>query len=212
MVTKNVCQFPFYLHKHGANIKVRAIAKGHYPTSFHLLLSHIAGLDAQFDFKHLIKHEEFENLIAVPLKNMARHAAPLQFDLYVRLQPKGRSVEQALITELLDCKQLNDHSSFVKASVKEELFFAFRLYISRTGRPDTDYIAKELSYISNYAQHKAKTLEEELWSVIGVGDAVDITQEVLTRYGVTLDVQESLNKRKALWSITAQSQLSDLFE
>ncbi|MDE3272914.1 PilZ domain-containing protein [Pseudoalteromonas sp. G4] len=212
MVTKNVCQFPFYLHKRGSQIKVGAIAKGVYPNTCHLLLSHIAGLNKQFEFKQLIKHDDFENMIALPLKEMARHDAPLQFDLYVRLQPKERDADKAFITELLDFKALNDRSNFVKASVAEELFFAFRLYISRTGRPDTDYIAKELSYISQYAQHKAKDLEEELWSVIGVGDAVDITQEVLTRYGVSADVQESLNKRKALWSKTAQYQLSNLFE
>lgn len=212
MVTKNVCQFPFYLHKRGAHIKVGAIAKGVYPNTFHLLLSHIAGLVNQFDFKQLIKHDAFESMIAMPLKEMARHDAPLQFDLYIRLQPKERNMENAFISELLNSKEVNDRSNFVKASVAEDLFFAFRLYISRTGRPDTDYISKELSYISQYAQHKAKDLEEELWSVIGVGDAVDITQEVLTRYAIAPEVQTNLTKRKALWSKTAQYQLSNLFE
>ncbi|WP_372768187.1 PilZ domain-containing protein [Pseudoalteromonas sp.] len=211
MVTKNVCQFPFYLHKRGSQIKVGAIAKGVYPSTFHLLLSHIAGLDSQFEFKQLIKQDDFQDMIALPLKEMARNAPPLQFDFYVRLQPKERDVEKALITELLDSKPQNDRNNFVKASVAEELFFAFRLYISRTGRPDTDYISKELSYISQYAQHKAKDLEDELWSVIGVGDAVDITQEVLTRYAIPVQVRESLRKRKALWLKTAQYQLGNLF-
>lgn len=212
MVTKNVCQFPFYLHKRGSQIKVGAIAKGLYPSSCHLLLSHMASLTKNFEFKHLIKHNAFDNLIGAPLKDMARHDAPLQFDLFVRLQPKERDPDKALVTELLDCKQVNNRKTFVAASVREDLFFAFRLYISRTGRPDTDYIAKELGYISQYAQHKAKDLEEELWSVIGVGDALDITQEVLTRYAIAPDVQSNLNKRKVLWSKTAQYQLSNLFE
>ena len=143
---------------------------------------------------------------------MARHDAPLQFDLYIRLQPKQREAENAIISELISTKQAQDRSSFVNASVLEDLFFAFRLYISRTGRPDTDYISKELSYISQYAQHKAKDLEEELWSVIGVGDAIDITEEVLTRYSLADQTRVNLKKRKALWSKTAQYQLSNIFE
>ena len=212
MATKNVCQFPFYLHKRGANIKVGAVAKGRYPSTFHLILSHLATLGREVSFKDLIRVNAFEDKIATPLKEMARHDAPLQFDLYIRLQPKQREAENAIISELISTKQAQDRSSFVNASVLEDLFFAFRLYISRTGRPDTDYISKELSYISQYAQHKAKDLEEELWSVIGVGDAIDITEEVLTRYSIADQTRVNLKKRKALWSKTAQYQLSNIFE
>ena len=212
MATKNICQFPFYLHKKGAVVKAGAIAKGLYPSSFHLILSHLNSLGSHVSFENVLRTASFENLIVTPLKNMARIDAPLQCDLYIRLQPKQRNAERAITSELLSSKEAHDRGSFVKASVMEDLFFAYRLYISRTGRPDTDYISKELSYISQYALHKAKDLEEELWSVIGVGDAVDITNEVLTRYQIDANAQINLNKRKALWSKTAQFHLGQLFE
>jgi hypothetical protein len=72
--------------------------------------------------------------------------------------------------------------AFITSSLRDATLFAFRLFLSRTGRPDTDYIAKEISYISVYALHRAKTLEEELWSVAGVGDAVNISKELAWRY------------------------------
>ena len=42
----------------------------------------------------------------------------------------------------------------------------------------TEYLAKELSYISQYAQHKARVLEEELWSVVCVGEMIEITDSL----------------------------------
>jgi hypothetical protein len=74
--------------------------------------------------------------------------------------------------------------------------FCYKILLSRTGRPDTDYIAAEMSYISTYAIHKAKTLEEELWSVAGVIDIIDISEEIPWRYGATLNpvVQKQLQR------------------
>ena len=50
--------------------------------------------------------------------------------------------------------------------------FVYQLYVSKTGRPDMDYLANELKYISHYAIHKAKDLEEALWAITGVCDLV----------------------------------------
>ena len=79
-----------------------------------------------------------------------------------------------------------------------------RVYISRTGRPDTDYLANELKYVSQYALHKAKDLEEALWSVAGVGDMVDITDETLNHLDLPTELIEQMNKRKQIWFKTAQ--------
>ena len=74
-----------------------------------------------------------------------------------------------------------------------------RLYISRTGRPDTDYLSNELSYVSQYALHKAKELEEALWSVTGVGDVVDITEEALSHFELDQQKVDQMGRRKLLW-------------
>ena len=81
----------------------------------------------------------------------------------------------------------------------------YKILLSRTGRPDTDYIAAEMSYISTYAIHKAKTLEEELWSVVGVGDVIDISDEILLRYGVSAEqiLAQQEKRRQFVASIEA---------
>ncbi|MBU2180737.1 MAG: hypothetical protein KJ930_15025, partial [Gammaproteobacteria bacterium] len=80
-----------------------------------------------------------------------------------------------------------------------------KIFLSRTGRPDTEHISKELGYVSVYAIHKAKVLEEELWSVVGVGDVIDISDEILLRYGVSAEqiLAQHAKRRQFVASIEA---------
>jgi hypothetical protein len=131
---------------------------------------------------------------------MKRQDKPFQLELYLRFNPAAKDIKTALICDYipLTATEINKQS-FVKASIKRELFFGFRVYLSRTGRPDTEYLSKELSYITQYAIHKAKVLEEELWSVVGVGEMLDITDELMQRFGIDPSILVEMDKRKTLW-------------
>ena len=61
-----------------------------------------------------------------------------------------------------------------------------------------------MSYISTYAIHKAKVLEEELWSVVGVGDVIDISDEVLLRYGVSTEQIGHQQQKRRQFIITLE--------
>ena len=97
---------------------------------------------------------------------------------------------------------VDDYSSFteqISKGIKSQLIFIMRLHISRTGRPDTDYLENELNYVSQYAMHKAKDLQEALWSVVGVGDIVDITEEALSHCGFEQQKVDQMGRRKLMW-------------
>jgi hypothetical protein len=213
MATKNIANCPFYVHKKGASIRVGAIGKGCYSTSFHTLYSHCYHLKGEFNLEFLFGKEQFENLLALPIKNAKRQDPPLQLELLVRLNPQHKILNTAITSEVFTDKDpLKERRSFVNASAQDDLFFAYRIFVSRTGRPDTDYIAKELSYISHYALHKAKLLEDELWSVIGVAEVIDITQEVLIRYGIDSSIQKQLQSRALKWESVTAPRVKALFE
>ena len=78
--------------------------------------------------------------------------------------------------------------SFIEQALRQGEFYSVLVGISRTGRPDTNFIANELDYIAKFAIHKAKKLEEELWSVVGVGELTDTSQATLFRLGITAPV------------------------
>jgi len=54
--------------------------------------------------------------------------------------------------------------------------------LSRAAGPDMNHLNPELSYISSYAIHRGKQIEQEIWSVAGIAQIFDITQEVIFRY------------------------------
>jgi hypothetical protein len=59
------------------------------------------------------------------------------------------------------------------------IFRAVTVTLSRTGKPDTQFIQAELNYISRYAAYRAQEIEEDLWQVYAIADTVDVTESLL---------------------------------
>ncbi|CAM4314259.1 PilZ domain-containing protein [Pseudoalteromonas ostreae] len=199
MVTKSVCQFPFYLHKEAAHFKTGAIGQGLYPSPLHIILRNYGLLNDTTSIDAFLSPEHLNEVITPLIKDRSRQDPPLPFTLFIRFDPKESTIEDAIKSQ---CSVGDDYAPqllFLKKGIKSELLFIMRIYISRTGRPDTDYLANELKYVSQYALHKAKDLEEALWSVVGVGDMVDVTDEALTHLDFTAELIEQMNKRKQIW-------------
>ncbi len=201
MVTKNICQFPFYVHKKGTNITIGAIGHGLYPSPLHLILGQFGLLAENFNLDAFFSPEIINDILLPSFKPLKRQDPPLELDMYLRFNPRANDIETAVLCDYLTQEKSNtSKKSFIAASIKKDLFFAFRIYLSRTGRPDTEYLSKELSYISQYAMHKAKVLEEELWSVMAVGDLIDISDELLIRYNLDPTLCSQMKMRKMLWT------------
>ncbi|WP_166420898.1 PilZ domain-containing protein [Pseudoalteromonas sp. Z1A8] len=199
MVTKSVCQFPLYLHKEVAHFKTGAIGYGLYASPIHVILRNFGLLGNKTDFSSILTEEQIINVITPNIKDRSRQDPPLAFTLAINFDPRKGSIEEAIVSQ---CALGEDYSSFYKQiskGITSQLIFVMRLYISRTGRPDTDYLSNELKYVSQYAMHKAKDLEEALWAVAGVGDVVDITEEALSHLELKKEQVEQMGRRKLIW-------------
>lgn len=199
MVTKTVCQLPFYLHKEAAHFKTGAIGYGLYPSPIHHILQSFGLLNAKTNLAVFLSPEQITDTITPLIKDRSRQDPPLPFTLFVRFDPKKSTIEEAVKTQCTAIDDFAPHHLFLKKGLKSELVFVLRLYISRTGRPDTDYLSNELKYVSQYAMHKAKDLEEALWSVAGVGDMVDVTEETFTHLDYKAELIEQMSVRKKTW-------------
>ncbi|PKG63930.1 MULTISPECIES: PilZ domain-containing protein [Pseudoalteromonas] len=199
MITKSVCQFPLYLHKEAAHFKTGAIGYGLYASPMHVILQNFGLLGNKTDFSSILTEEQIINVITPNIKDRSRQDAPLAFTLAINFDPRKGKIEEAIVSQ---CALGEDYSSFYKQiskNITSQLIFVMRLYISRTGRPDTDYLSNELKYVSQYAMHKAKDLEEALWAVAGVGDVVDITEEALSHLELKKEQVEQMGRRKLIW-------------
>lgn len=198
MYVKALNSFPFYMHRHGIRYDLNAIGRGAEPNNLHRLLTVLADKNQRINMGAFLKNSAVNLHFANILKQMKRQDVPKTIDVFIRYRQGQTKLDQSFVTEFdFDLKTAQARQYLVQDATVNDLLFCFRIYLSRTGRPDTEHISKELSYVSVYAIHKAKVLEEELWSVVGVGDVIDITDEVLLRYNVPADViATQLQKRR----------------
>lgn len=177
-----------FLHRKGIRYEINTLAKARNSNSLCQLLNLQQQHSHGIDLNMILRNNAASLQFAQQLKQMKRFDNAKSYELFIALPADTESEN----TEP-DCRYDYEFSSeqlkqqFVLDALQQGSLFCFRLTLSRTGRPDTDYIAAEMNYISTYAIHKAKQLEEELWSVAGVIDVIDISEEVPWRYGAAVN-------------------------
>ncbi len=108
---------------------------------------------------------------------------PITAEIYVAFDPTELDYEAAIVAQWEN--ELTTHRSklqFIKTAMARGEFYAFSVHISRSNRPDTSFLEQELLYVTRYAIHKAKQLEEQMWDICGQVYLTDITQEAIYRY------------------------------
>ena len=101
-------------------------------------------------------------------------------ELFVAFEPSKEVIHDAIkcyFTEQFT--QPEQRRKFITEALQNGQFIAVKVFLGRTGRPDVETMQLEINYVSSYAMHKAKLLEEQLWNVSAMGDLVDVTDEVL---------------------------------
>ena len=182
LFTHHLFNYPLYLSKARIN---RLGGLGYISTarSLHGLLTEQAR-EQQFNLFPLLHTPELKDALLQPLRRLNREEKPLQFEFYLHrsLSKQGEPVyDTRLASSFANTKE---RKAFVQKSLNQGNFYSVRFYLSRTGRPDVEFIANELDYIAKYAIHKARHLEETLWSIIGISELVDTTAETCYRLGI----------------------------
>ncbi|RZQ54122.1 PilZ domain-containing protein [Pseudoalteromonas phenolica] len=201
MITKSVCQFPLYLHKESAHFNIGAVGRGLYPTKLHKVLeSFNQNNQEHIEISPVFPSKFIEDELSDALRKRTRQDKPLKYTLFLRFDPDKKTLSEAVKSQILkDEDSLDSLFLFIKKALRKEILFVFQLHVSKTGRPDTDYLANELKYVSHYALHKAKDLEEALWDVTGVCDLIDITDEVLPTLDIEANLVTGMAEKKRLW-------------
>ena len=201
MITKSVCQFPLYLHKESAHFNVGAVGRGLYPTKLHKVLeSFNQNNQEHIEISPVFPSNFIEDELSDALRKRTRQDKPLKYTLFLRFDPDKKTLSEAVKSQILRNEDsLDSLFLFIKKALRKEILFVFQLHVSKTGRPDTDYLANELKYVSHYALHKAKDLEEALWDVTGVCDLIDITDEVLPTLDIEANLVTRMAEKKRLW-------------
>ena len=178
-------------------MKVNTVGKNAEPNFLHKMPSSQRPTEHDVTLYPLLLMNTIGEVFTPILNKMKRADRPEFIDILIRYRFNQMDEEQTFISQVLSTFSSEESkNTFIDSSLEKDIFSVFRIFLSRTGRPDMDYISKELRYVGNYANHRAKELEERLWSVVGVGDVVDITEEFLIRHGYDIKQINMQNLRK----------------
>ncbi len=187
----NVQNIGFFIRKEGIRLVPDAMT---LPASITPLLSLFQygvepGEDKMNTYPLYCAYGADKEFITHSLKNMRMSNKPLSRELFIRFDSSQATQEEAIKGRFSDTfDTLDEQKEYVNVALSSGHFYAIKIFIARTGRPDTDILRLEMGYVNMYAQHKVKSLEEGLWDIAGVGDIVDMTDETMRRLGFNKDV------------------------
>ncbi|MEZ7861564.1 MAG: PilZ domain-containing protein [Aeromonadaceae bacterium] len=179
LFTYHLFNTPLYLSKNKPN-RLGMIGCIDKPRAMQSLLSDSA-IEKPFNVMPLFQGDLLKRILLIPLRQLHRNDAPRHCEVFISRQ-HDRQGNLCYTSKLeSDFPTTEAKRQFVRQARQQGRFYSVRLHLSRTGRPDIDFIAGELDYVAKYAIHKARQLEDSLWSIIGICDMMDTTQATLFR-------------------------------
>ena len=169
----------------GSRYKIEALVSNDEGNEFLQQLKKLSDRNNYYNFYPIITKLYKDNFLENAMKKLVVDEEPITQILFISIEDKTEQVEKAVRVKFdIELSTPELRSYFIKQALEKGSFFCLRLKISRTNQPDLDYLNTELSYISAYAIHRSKQIEQEIMSVVAVIQYLDITHEVLFSHGL----------------------------
>ena len=181
MYCHNLATVPLYIHKVNNGYQVDRIGISQNENSLVPLFAFFGQADTPYNLYPLLSDNNIKQVFDEALAGLESTYRPWQQVVYITIASSDSTVTSKFETDFAD---EHERRQFISHSLQKGAFFAIQMMLSRTGRPDMEFIEKELNYVSHYASHRAQKIEDELWSVRGVVDLIDVSEELLYRLGL----------------------------
>ena len=181
---QNVINVAYFLHKNGVDYVPNAVATTLDNNNRLSQLLHFQANPGQLNLYPLYRNADtYHDFIKNTLAKIKPNNRPQMCELFIAFDPTKELIGDAINSHFSE--QLNkpqQRKKFIAQALQNGQFIAVKVFLARTGRPDFETMQSELNYLSVYAAHKAKLLEEQLWKVSAIGDIIEVTDEVLRRF------------------------------
>jgi len=175
----------------GSRYKMEVIASSNLEKSnFLFVMQELSDRQNYCNLYPLLNHQGASATASAVLKKMQDSDAPVTDVFYIAINPSEDIVEKAVKTKLeSELETPLAKRTFIRSALKKGYFFCIQLKLSRTDDPDMNHLNPELSYVSSYAIHRGKQIEQDIMSVVGSIQIFDITHEALLRNKMLADIE-----------------------
>ena len=164
----------------GSRYKVEALVNNNEHNSFLQQLDTLSDRKGFYNFYPLLTVLFKDNFLDTCLKKLTTNSQPFTDVLYIAIAKNVAKINIDVNIKLeLELNTPLLRENFIKTALANGVFFCMQCKISRTNKPDLAYLHPELSYISTYAMHRSKQIEQDIFSVAAAIQCFDITDEVL---------------------------------
>lgn len=174
----------------GSRYKLETLVTGQYANQSHKsLLSAMLRLSDRHGYYNLyplLGNLQVSSLLDHHMKKLVASDIAVSEVIYIAINSSVTDIDKSVtIKPVSELETLELRKLFIKKSLSQGAFYSLQLKLSRSDAADMDHLTPELSYIGVYAIHRSKQLEQEIYSVAGLVQLVDVTEETLLRYSIT---------------------------
>ncbi|GGW85928.1 PilZ domain-containing protein [Alteromonas halophila] len=194
---RNSTSLSFVLSKDGVRYVPQVAIIGKQDERVTRLASHFADQD-QVNLEFMFRDRKLDTpFVQHGVKQVKVENMPIRQELFVAFDPSLNEKRTAIIPRFTHRFSSDEQrKSFIREALTRGQFVALHVMLTTTGKPDLEMLQSEINYVSVYAIHRAKELEEKLWSIAACAHLVDVTDEVMTRYN--FDAAEIRKNREAI--------------
>ncbi|MDN3698950.1 PilZ domain-containing protein [Vibrio genomosp. F6] len=173
---------PIFIDKHDSNLRTKVIGVN-YPLPNHLVLLAKLGHEECLSLEPIFKGRS-NSLLATPLKRI--EGAELQYhEVYIAAIKFGGKL-QSIHTKLSDdFKHARERIDFIKKAKEMGEVYVLRISGAPVFNSTTSLLQYDIDELTQVSIHDAGKLDKEIRSIIGYGEIVDITEEVMIRLELT---------------------------
>ena len=173
----------------GSRYKIEVLASNDNEGKSELLqqMKRLSDRQRFYNLYPLLTKLQTNNALEQSLKTLLTDENPITQLIYLAVNPSDDNVDKSVSVALdseLNTPELRQF--FMKKALKHGQFYCLQLKISRTNEPDMEYLNTELSYVSAYAIHRGKQIEQDIWNVAAVIQVCDVSKEALLSHGLKI--------------------------
>jgi hypothetical protein len=185
---RNATSLSFLMSKEGVRYVPQACIIGKQDERVTTLTTQFAEqgkVNVEFLFRDRKQESPF---VQSGIKAVKHENTPLREELFVSFDTAQKDPRMAIIPRYSNkFEDNNQRKAFIREAMARGQFIAIHIMLTTTGKPDLSMLQTEINYVTMYAMHKAKELEKKMWSMAACSHLIDVTDEVLLRYGFSLD-------------------------
>jgi len=186
---RNATSLSFLMSKEGVRYTPQAGIIGKQDQRVSSVATHLVD-KGQVNLEFLFRDRKLESpFMQSGMKQVKLENMPIKQELLLSFDPSQKDPRMAIIPRYSHRFDNNEQRlTFIKEALVRGQFIAIQIMLTTTGKPDLSMLQTEINYVSVYAIHRAKELENKLWSLAACAHLIDITDEVLIRYDFDSDI------------------------